>query len=202
MSSTRTQPLDLDALLLLQAGGELPPELEADLRQRLSEDPTLETRVAEMRATLDWVEQRFETADTIDGLRSDHAVRRAVDAIRDWQLAVPVAEAPQPRPLQVPQRRWGVASSAAAVVAIGLAVAALVTYLNPPRPVPLQVENLPSDDPTENPLALHAATSLAIGLDVDEDLQSSGMPPTSSEELVVTSDTPFFDVPLIADADE
>ena len=204
MSSPRSQLLDSDALLLMYAAGELPPDEQQALQVQLVQDPSLQAKLDGVRADLDWVERRFEGLDAFNGLASDHAARRAVDAIRSWQLGRPTATEVA-RPLLPQPRRWGWASSVAAVVAVGFGVAALVTYLNPPSPQRVvQLDGLPDLDAesSENALALHAATSLAIGLEVEDDTASASPMPPNAEEAIVTSDQAFFEVPLIADADD
>ena len=189
----------------MYAVGEFSSEDQQALQAQLDQDATLQARLDAVRADLDSVNRRFDAVDAFDGLASEHAARRAIDAIRSWQLGRPMTTPDAARPLLPQPRRWGWASSVAAVVAIGLGVAALVTYLNPPSSQrTVQLDGLPEldGDSSENALALHAATSLAIGLEVEDDVTSTSAMPPTAEELVVSSDRTFFEVPLIADADD
>lgn len=201
MNSLRSQLPDADALLLMYAAGELPPEDQQAVEAELARDAALSDRLAALRADLALSEQALQSADDVNGLRADSATRRAIDAIRNWQLVRPAA--PADKPLAVPSRRWGWGSAAAAVVAIGLGAALLASYLNPPsRRATHSFDGLPELDSSETPLALNAANSLAVGLHVDDDaIPESPMPP-DIDEPIVSVDQPFFDVPLIADADD
>ncbi|QOV90220.1 hypothetical protein [Humisphaera borealis] len=200
----RSQLPDSEALLLMYAADELPPRDRQTVTEQLQQEAGLQARLDAILADLDLVEQRFESADAFDGLNAEHATRRAVDAIRGWQLVRPAASEPVRSPLET-HRRWGWASAVAAVVALGLGVAALITYLNPPSASRMvQVDGLPdlNAEGNENALALHAATSLAMGLEVeDEAAVNVPMPPTS-DEAIVSTERPFFEIPLIADADD
>jgi len=204
LSSLRSQLHDdPDALLLLHAAGELPTDEQQAVQTMLDADGELRTRLNVVRSNLDALDRHFAAADAGSALRSEPAMRRAVEAIRNWQLGRSAAMAQAAPAIESPRRRvWGWPSAAAALIAVGLGGAAVISYLQRDRPRSVHLENLPEAvDPVENALALHAATSLAVGSDLDDETPPAAPMPPTEEDPLGPAERPVFDIPLIADAD-